>query len=135
MPCEEGLSIYVKKFISIHETPCFHFCIQEHNKGFVSKPLLKEGENNYQSLKRRKIKMHKISKEGSRIAFDSEQKAYENLLFLKRRQLRHLNRDIEFINTLITYGSDKQFKDIPIVGSFRTVPDSHELVHEHYVFN
>jgi len=136
MPCEEGLSIYVEKYISIHETPCFHFCIQEHHKGWLAKPLKKEeGESNYKALKRMKVRIYRVAKEFSRIAFDTEQKAYENLLFLKRKQLVHLNRDIEFINTLITYGADKQFTDIPFVGSFRTVPDSHELVSEHYVFD
>ena len=135
MPCEEGLSIYVKKYTSVHETPCFHFCIEEHNKGWLARPLIQGGENNRQALERMKVKVHRIAKSGSRIAFETEQEAYEQLLFLKRRQLGHLNRDIEFLSNFINYGSDKKFKDIPFTGSFRTVPDTQELVSEHYVFD
>lgn len=136
MPCEDGLSIFVQKYISVHETPCFHFCAEEHHKGWLASPLKKDSnESNIQALRRMKVKIYRVAKEFSRIAFDTEQKAYENLLFLKRRQLIHLKRDIEFINTLVDYGTGKQFKDIPLIGSFKTVPDSQDLVREHYVFD
>lgn len=135
MPCEEGLSVYVKKFISAYETPCFHFCIEEHNRGRLAVPLINEGENNRQALERMKVKVFRVAKSGSRVAFETEQEAYEQLVFLKRRQLAHLNRDIEFLNAFINYGSDRQFNDIPFTGNFRTVPNSQELVSEHYVFD
>ena len=73
MPCEEGLSIYVKKYISAHETPCFHFCIEDHHKGWLAKPLLKnKDENNRQALERMKVKIYRVAKSGSRIAFETE---------------------------------------------------------------
>jgi hypothetical protein len=135
MPCEEGLSIYVKKFISIHETPCFHYCVDEHEQQRATYLISSNKGNPVSILKEKRLKVYRVAKSGSRIAFDDEQKAYENLLLLKRKQLGHLQRDIEFINTLINYGSNKLFEDIPTIGSFKTVPNTHELVHEHYSFD
>ena len=135
MPCEEGLSIYVKKYISVHETPCFHYCVDEHEHHRVTYLISSNKGNPVSILKESRVKTYRVAKSGSRIAFDDEQKAYENLLLLKRKQLGHLQRDIEFINTLINYGSDKSFKDIPTLGRFKTIPNSQELVQEHYVFD
>jgi len=136
MPCEEGLSIYVQKYVSVHETPCFHFCIEDHHKGWLAKPLKKyKGESNIKALKRMRVKIYRVAKQCSRIAFETEQEAYDQLLFLKRRQINHLKRDIEFLDNFINYGSKRKFKDIPFTGSFRTVPDTQELVREHYVFD
>ena len=135
IPSEQGLSISVKKYLSIHETPYFHFCIDEYNKDFLAKPMLKTGESNRQALERMNIKIYRIAKSGSRIAFETEQKAFEQLLFLKRKQLDHLKRDTQFLTAFIDYCSDKKYEDVPLLGSFRTVPDSQELVNEHYVFD
>lgn len=127
-PDEEGLRVFTKRFYSIHETPCFHYCVDESNYRrlrcyvMTTEPTLKDA-------KKFNIKTRRIDKIGSRIAFETEEKAFAHLLFLKRRQLRHLERDTEFLKAFL----DK-VKALDDLDAQRVVPDTMDLVRQYLIF-
>ncbi len=133
-PTEGGLSIWTDKYHSVHETECFHFCIAEWQCGYANVSI-QDGETMYQSLKRRGVKLKRIAKINSRFAFDTEQKAYDQLVFLKRKQLGHLQRDIEFLKAFMEFNKENGFDNLKKVHSQVYVPDTKDLVNEHYLFD
>jgi hypothetical protein len=112
---EDGVTVFTEKWIAVHETPCFYFCVREHS---VSASL--------EFLKQHKL-LKRVSKTSSRFAFDTEQKALDHLRFLKRKQLSHMERDTVLIKALLA-ATDKDLLN----GS---VPDTKNLVAEYYVFD
>lgn len=142
---EEGLQVQTETFILIHETPCFWFATNERNRGFFIKALMNDGETPIQFAKRKKIKVHKFEKGGSRFAFETQQEAYKHLKWMKRRQLRHIERQALFIKEFLEKSSEN-YNDLPThkyheswpngaVGiPSKTIPDTRELVHEHLTF-
>lgn len=98
---EEGMQVVFDILHSIHETQCYSYCLNRWNltNGEVHPPLKREGESNFKAAKRLKYKIIRIHKGSSRIAFETKEKAFEQLLFLKRRQIGHMKREID----LLTY--------------------------------
>ena len=134
---ECGLVVYTRIFLSIHETPCFHFCIRATEKGFLSEPLMLKNESKFQAAKRMGMKVFRIHKSGSRIAFETEEKAFKQLRMLKSKQIEHMRRTIAFNDGFLTLC--KSFDDLlpnykNDVCKMRTVPETKELVNGYYVF-
>ena len=124
-PSENGLQIFTRKWICIHETECFCFCIPEYDQGFY-KVLKLKGETDLACARRRKI-LKRISKQNSRFAFDSEEKALEHLRFLKKKQLSHMRRDIKFLELFLATPDENMSGDL--------IPDSKDLVEEYFIFD
>lgn len=131
-PDEDGLVVITDKWLSIHETPCFHYCIREHNKGLMKITFNTIKGMPLQTAKKKGIRVKRISKDCSRFAFDTEEKAFEHLRFLKRKQLGHMKRDIKFLKLFL---SEATGLDALEKGLYATVPNTKELVHEHYAFD
>lgn len=134
---EEGLSVRTWRLYSIHETPCFHFCIAERERGFLTPAFRREGETDLQLAKRKGIRIYRIHKDGSRIAFETEEEAFEHLRFLKGRQLNHMRREIEFVQRFLEATEGKTLPDLErdtYDPHQSVVPDTQELVREYYVF-
>lgn len=93
---KDGLMVITDVFVSIHETPCFYYCVRADAKGFFNSALMRDGETKLQYAKRKNIKVRIIHKHGSRIAFETEKQALEHLQMLKRKQIQHMRRQIEF---------------------------------------
>lgn len=138
VPDSKGLCVITEIFISIHETPCFHYCVRAYDKGSFNSVLMNKNETRLQYAKRENIKIYRIHKSGSRIAFETEKQAFEHLQFLKRKQIRHMERDIEFNRAFLKackgvgdllpdYSSD--------ICRHRTVPDTEDLVSRYYFFD
>ncbi|NIB43761.1 hypothetical protein HBA55_29435 [Pseudomaricurvus alkylphenolicus] len=127
VPGEWGLEIVTEKWVSIHETPCFHFCVREYNFAFMKARRL-DGQTSLQTAKQ-KGWVKRIAKENSRFAFDTEEKALEHLRFLKRKQLQHMRREIKFLKFFL--GTEELEEVGP---QSMVVPKSRDLVHQHYVF-
>lgn len=126
VPSEEGLEIITSEFVSIHETPCFHFCIPKLEKQMIR--ILKRSDESALVYSRRKKILKRVSKTNSRFAFDSKEKALKHLKFLKTKQLCHMRRDILFIEKLLSSSDD----DLTSIGP---IPDTKELVREYFVFD
>ena len=131
VPTEFGLEVITQKFVSIHETPCFHFCVLEHEKGFLF--AMKQNDESELSAARRAKILKRISKDCSRFAFDTEEKALKHLRFLKRKQLSHIKRDAVFIEKFL---ESDELEKVQIYNGFRTqVPNSKGLVNNHFIFD
>lgn len=123
-----GLVVVTDTFVSIHETPCFHFCVAEFRARMIN-ILKKPEESAIQYCRRTKI-LKKISKDSSRIAFKTEEQALKHLRFLKVRQLGHLTRDKAFVEKFLATKDEDLKKNCRGLA----VPDSKELVNEFFVF-
>lgn len=110
---EDGLIVWIDKYYPIKETPCYYYCVDEfHNKINLKNPPIK--------------KIHKTS---SRFAFDSKDKAIEHLRFMKRRQLKHMEREAAFINSFLDCDNLKSCYN------GMEVPNTRELVSKYLRFD
>jgi hypothetical protein len=134
-PTEMGLTLITHKYISIRETKHTHFCLAEFEYS-LNRCQQKPGESDWDTAKRRKIKPRRISKAGSRIAHPDEQAAFSHLIFLKRKQLQHMERDIEFINAFLQHADSKVEAGFePDAYGRRVVPDTAALTNRHFNFD
>lgn len=122
---EEGLRILTKKWVSIYETPFFHFCIPEHEVKYLN--VLRNKSETVLDYSRRRKFLKKIAKTRSRYAFDTEEQALAHLKFLKRKQLEHIKRDMTFIRRLLSAPEDQLSSGL--------ILETEELVREHYIFD
>lgn len=99
---DTGLHIDTQRFISIHETRCFYFCIDDYSIHQIKYQVEHKGETALQAAKTMHCKVRRIAKDGSRIAFDTEEKAFAHLRMLKQRQVQHLERDLRNIKHFLS---------------------------------
>ena len=134
-PTEGGISLWVNKFYSFHETPCYHYCMEEWQRNLVSSCFVNDKETIVQSLKRRGIKFSRIHKTCSRKAFDTKEKAYDNFIFLKKRHLAHIKRDAKMIEEVLKFNDEKSFGDLEDHGHSFLIPGTNELVMSEFTFD
>jgi hypothetical protein len=116
--CEDGLKVYFDKWICKHETQCFYFCASE-----------LESMQSIEFLKKNK-KLKKIAKMNSRFAFDLQEKALKQLRFIKTRQLKHIEREQDFIKAFLLCDD---FKSLNYGGL--SIPHTSYLVSKHISFD
>lgn len=134
-PEERGLIMTTRRFISIRETEHIHFCIDEWNAGRIT-ALALPGETPLKTAKRIGFKTYRINKSGSRIAFATEQQAFDHLILLKKKQLHHMRRDIELVTAFLGEVNAKTVDDFqPDQLRTRVVPGTDELVSQYFTFD
>lgn len=138
MSVERG-GIYVKylTFCCIHETPSFAYCVPEWDYP-ISCVLKRDGETDLQAAKRLGFKVHRVCKVGSRFAFATREAAFEQLCFLKRRQLNHLKRDIQMVSLFLEKTQGKRLNDLQELSGFsgvsHKIESTEELVNRYFAF-
>lgn len=135
-----GLVLRPEKFISIRETEYIHWCIREEDKQKLRINNRQSGHTDYQHAKQIGIKLFRIYKSGSRIAQETPEKALERLIFLKRKQLQHLRRDISFIELFLDRanenGNDFWSKcEKEFYSECRVIPKTADTVAKYFVFD
>ena len=116
-----GMFVRYDEYISIHESSCMHFCVSSF---YVDKPL------SLKDAKDRGYKVRRIHKDISRFAFDTKEKALDNLRYRKRRQIMHLKRELAFAEFFLNAElSDKEH------GYLVEVKKSYDLVHSYLTFD
>lgn len=134
---EDGLSVVTTKYVPIHETECICFCVHQAELSHFNSVLMREGESKLAYAKRSGIKVRQIHKAGSRIAFPTKEQALKHLLWMKSKQIRHMQRQIEFNKAFID--KCKGMDDLKLEHSYNTdyyiVPGTRDLVHEYLVFD
>lgn len=137
IPEEEGLTLWTEKWVSIQESPCFHYCVQDNRIGSFKFFLKKTDETPLQAAKRVRIKVKRIDKRVSRFAFDTKEEAFDHLRFLKKKQLNHMKRDSELITEFLSSTENGQaLSDMKKRSELRyTVPCTRDLVRRHYIFD
>lgn len=131
----DGLSLWVHKFVSFHETPCYHYCVDEFSKSVVSSVHISGNETMVQSLKRRGVKFHRIHKTCSRKAFDTKEKAYDNFMYLKKLQLKHLENNISIIKKLVEFNDVSSFSDLKDEGHAMLLPNTKDFINGMFTFD
>lgn len=120
---EEGLEVWIDRYYCVKETPCFYFCVNEHNKWRVNSTVL--------PLKNKQLK--RIHKTSGRFAFDTEELAINHLQMLKRRQLRHMARETSFINAFLDCD---ELKSCPSGSrTIKSIPNTRDLVWKYLRFD
>lgn len=109
-PSEIGLYVSTEKWHLIHETDCFYFVIPEWAL-YLTKINIDEGKSLYQHLKGR-TKIKRFGKGAGRFAFDTKEQAFQHLKFLKRKQLRHLERDMAMVKSFLKQTGEKELGDL-----------------------
>ena len=129
IPCPYGLTIEAFEYHSIHETPCFHFCVDKYYKNY---PLTK-GETRMQMLKRMGVKVYRIGKNNtSRIAFPTKEQAYNHMRMLKNKQLDHIDRTVKMIETFLDF--DRKVVELDFSKTI-VIPESKPIIGELFVFD
>lgn len=103
---DTDIIIRTDKYVSIHETPCFHYCIPEFMSSLMSQESL-DNETDLKKAKRLNLNVKRISKDSSRFAFDTKEKAFEHLKLLKRKQIEHLQRNLKLMTMFIKKTDNK----------------------------
>ena len=135
-PGEYGVKVFTTTFFSIHETECFNFCVNEFALMRMNGYGNLKNESQTAKAKRALVKVHRVAKVGSRVAFDSKQKAYDHLIFMKKRHVRHLQRDIELIGLSLKALLNSTFEEMkPDLNGNIVIDGTKETVLEHYTFN
>lgn len=94
---EEGYEVIFNEWIVKKETPCYYFC---------------------SSFLHQKSKLKKIHKTNSRFAFTNKEKAYENFMYRKRKQLQHLKRNLKLISCLVDSLNNKDFSGLHLKNGY-----------------
>lgn len=122
---ESGYEILFYQWVVERETPCYYFCV----------------DARYKDLKiTQKIK--KIHKTCSRFAFDTKQKALDNLIIKKKHQLWHAVRAKAVIGELLKHIEGKKVDDFKAVENQYynrieaiEIPGTKEIVNEWFIFD
>lgn len=129
------LSLWLHRYCSFHETPCYYYCVEEFSRGMVSDRFIVNGESMVKSLERRGVKVYRIHKTQSRKAFDTKEKAYQNFMFLKRLQLGHVERNISVLKKLIEFDERNSFSDLNDAGHAMLLPNTKGFVNNIFTFD
>jgi len=137
---EEGMQVVFHEMHQIHETECFSYCVDKPR--FPIPEVIKlSGESDLKAAKRLNMKIYRIHKKDSRIGFKNKDAAFKNLLFLKRKQINHMQRDIDLLSYFLERIGEKNHlamkKELrgEYYGEVRTLPDSSEKLCQYYVFD
>lgn len=130
-PDVDGIRVGFEEWISIHESPCYHYCVRDYHARTI--PILLSGQSVLQYAKRRGISVKRIDKAASRFAKPTKGLALNHMLFRQARRLRHLQRDTALIEVLLDQvkvvdESENELYDF-------TLPNTRDLVHEYVRFD
>jgi hypothetical protein len=132
--CEDevGLILYTDTYVEIKQTEFFSFCVDEYHYRIY---LSASGIDKIKAAKSKNIKIHRIHKDSSRFAFASKQKAYENLLYRKNKQIKHLEREIAILKKFLEVVDSNGVEDFERDGKYQVLPNTCEIVNQYYRFN
>lgn len=139
MYAEEGICVQFKEFKVIKETNCYAYCVN-HWDFPIREPLKLNGESDYHCAKRRGLKIFRIHKTSSRIAFSAKEAAYKNLVYLKGLQVRHLQRELDLLRVFNKKGASLDIDQLKVITDlkgnefYRAVPETEDDVLQHYHF-
>jgi hypothetical protein len=135
---KQGIVVQMREFKVVRDTPAYAYCIR-HWEFPVPAWRCLPNETLLQTCKRLGYKIYRIHKSGSRIAQPTQQQAFDRLKFLKRRQVRHLERELALLKVF-----NEKVADVDLTGLKQghnysrptyTVPETAENVAEYYSFD
>lgn len=144
----EGTAITFEEYISVHETNGYAWCLPKwHHEQLCNTVIYtrKPDESPLQQAKRIWPKfLKRVSKGNSRFAFSTKEEAFKQLKFLKQRQLRHLQRDLDLLTDSLNKLGDKPLDSL-LTEQNKTpdylnqdsfvIPDTAGLVNRYFAFD
>lgn len=128
---ESGLEIITETWHPIRETECINFCVSSHHIKMFNRAAAQGEKITARALaKRMGFPVKQIHKAYSRFAFDTQAKAFDHMVFLQKRRLGHLERDLGLTSVFLS-SANLGFTTVDST----VVPESHDLVHQHYNFD
>lgn len=133
-PDVDGIHVGFEEWISIHESPCFAYCVYGKTRRLmVTYAAESHGASALQAAKRLGIKVRRIDKAASRFAKPTKGLALNHMLFRQARRLRHLQRDTALIEALLNQvkvvdESENEIYDF-------TLPNTRDLVYKYMRFD
>lgn len=128
---EAGLVVVTDKWHVVGESPCFAYSVDDFTIRQVRSYAESKGLSLLDAAKLLKKKTKRIHKESSRFAFPTERAAMLHLQLLKRKQLRHMERETAFIQAFLKVDLDTLMED----SKFFALPGTASLVSKYLVFN
>lgn len=133
IPSEGVLEVWTTIWYAIYETPCYLYCTDVW-RHYDQARLGAERDNITMREAYDKnigyIKLKKIDKRSDRFAQETPELALDKLKWLKRKQLKHMEREAVFINKFLECEQLDDYGD-----ECQRVPDSVDLVCRYYNFN
>lgn len=130
VPNENGLQIVTEQWICIHETKCFYHCVSEWDIELLNYLKSQSVDKTKRNIAQERKLLKRIAKHRSRFAFDTKEKAMKHLKFLKRKQLKHMQRDQKFINAFLSVENLEENCNGQMV-----IPNTQQLVLGYYLFD
>lgn len=127
----QGLEVYFQEWVSIHETPCYHYCINAYNRSLLSYDVIHKGEMDkspLQKAKRMKAKIKKVMKGYSRFASETKEEAFKALVYRKQCHLSHLKRDVDILGVFLKEIEEMSLNDLTKNHGSYIVPNTEEIV-------
>ncbi|UOL47401.1 hypothetical protein vBVpPvVp04M_00007 [Vibrio phage vB_Vp_PvVp04_M] len=133
-----GFVVYFHKYIVLHESEAFAWCIPEiysHRliKAKNSLPKNKTMLSHFKSLY--KVKIKRIHKKQSRFAFSSKEAAYDNLILRKRYQLKKLKQTLSDVDAFLNGIADHEYSNLKRENGEIVVPNTSNYVNKNYWFD
>lgn len=116
----EGLTVFYREFIPVHESKCFYWCITSIDKLRTLNQDYKKAKSKLKWLKDKGVEVKRVHKESSRFAFVKKEDALSDLRRRKKKQILHLKRDLAIAEFFVN--SDVGHDDI-VIGSLELVKE------------
>lgn len=129
---EEGVIVNFIKFVSIHQTEHYYFCVRDDRYDYAKIIIDNDrNKNPVTLLKNNKIGVVKVSKTNSRTIKKSKDEAIDSLVYRTEKRVRYVS---------IALGMCKLFlknKDLIMEGRYgeMLVPNTLDFVNENYIFD
>lgn len=140
IPSEEGMAIVCDTYKVIRETECICFCVSSFNfKRLMDRKSL-PGEKILDKAKRNCVRVRRINKANSRLAFPTKSEAYENLVFLKSLQKKHLERDLKLLSLSLEKVQGLNYSELHEISTscekyLTIIPETKDAVLDEYNFD
>lgn len=135
-----GFVVYFHKYIVIHESKMFCWCIPEMYSHCLSKAKSTQPKNktllsHFKSM--HKVKIKRIHKQQSRFAFNSKELAYSNLILRKKYQLKKLKQTLSDVDAFLAGVGNCDYSSLDHKDGREeiVIPNTSEYVNKNYWFD
>lgn len=107
-----GFEIFEETYGVIHESEQTLFCLVDWEFDNFHRCDTQEGETALQKAHRLHLRVRRVLKTGSRIAFPTRGEAFAHLKLLKRKQRQHLRRDLALVENFLGSVGCKKYSEV-----------------------
>lgn len=134
---EDGLHVQFAEYQSIHETPCYSYCVVREKIARVACRAYADKTTKLKAAKRIGLTIKRIHKGCSRFAHPTKEHALASLKYRKRKQIQHLKRELDFAETFVEKdpGMNDLIRETYMSSNWYVVPGTADVIHKHVIFD